>query len=336
VLSSETQDKNSGAGQARTRRGVGKVSDSTELLREVPEQTIPLRHWGRWASGVLLIVVAIGIIRVLAGADIDYAAIPGFFVSATMLQGLVNTILLGVSAMLMAAVLGTLLAMLRLSANPVGRGFAAFYIWLFRGPPVLLQIFLWFNLALIIKEVTFGIPFTDITFATIPTNDIINPFTAALLGLGLNEAAFMAEIVRGGILGVNRGQTEAAHSLGMSPGLTFRRVIFPQTMRIIIPPTGNTFINTLKATSLAAPITYLELIHAGQNVSSINLLVMEALIAAALWYMVIVTLGTIGQHFLEQKFDPEASRRHGSGSLSSKVLRNLRNPLPRRRKAGNL
>jgi polar amino acid transport system permease protein len=187
-------------------------------------------------------------------------------------------------------------ALLRISRNPVASAFAGAYTWLFRGLPVLLQILLWYNLALIFPTLTLG-------FAEVETNAVMTTFVAAFLGLALNESAYMAEIVRAGLKSVDKGQIEAAQSIGQTPAQRLRRVVLPQAMRVIIPPTGNDFINMLKGTAMASVIGYVELIRAASNISSFNLQVMETLIAAAVWYMVVVSVASVGQHYLERGFD---------------------------------
>jgi len=180
---------------------------------------------------------------------------------------------------------------------------ASVYTWLFRGLPVLLQIVLWYNLALVFPVIKLGLPFTDLNLVNESANVLMTAFTAALLGLGLNESAYMAEIVRAGLNSVDKGQTEAAKSIGMPPGKVLSRIVLPQAMRVIIPPTGNDFINMLKGTSIASVIGFVELIKAANNLSSHNLAVVETLLAAAFWYMVLVSVASVGQYFLERKYN---------------------------------
>lgn len=266
-----------------------------------PLPIVRLRHWGRWVSAAVIVALLVLLGFALAQAQIEWGSVPDFVFYRVMALGLLNTVVLAVIAQAIAIVLGILIALLRLSANPVAKWFAAAYIWLFRGLPVLLQILIWYNLALIFPTVSIPLPFGGYLVHE-PTNMLISAFTAALLGLALNESAYMAEIVRAGLSSVDAGQTEAAKSIGMTPGATLRRVVLPQAMRVIIPPTGNDFINMLKGTSMASVIGVTELIHAANNISSNNLLVMETLIAAAIWYMVVVTVAGVGQHYLERSF----------------------------------
>jgi len=239
----------------------------------------------------------------LAKGQIDYALVPSMVVEKVMLEGLANTIVLAVVAQAGAVVIGIVVALMRISRNPVARYVASVYTWLFRGLPVLLQIVLWYNLALVFPVIKLGLPFTDLNLVNESANVLMTAFTAALLGLGLNESAYMAEIVRAGLNSVDKGQTEAAKSIGMPPGKVLSRIVLPQAMRVIIPPTGNDFINMLKGTSIASVIGFVELIKAANNLSSHNLAVVETLLAAAFWYMVLVSVASVGQYFLERKYN---------------------------------
>ncbi|MFE0023834.1 amino acid ABC transporter permease [Amycolatopsis sp. NPDC059021] len=269
---------------------------------DAPLPIVRLRHWGRWVSAAVILALLVLLGIALGNAQIAWDQVPDFLWYRVMAVGLLNTVVLAVIAQAAAIVIGIVIALLRRSANPVARWFAAGYIWLFRGLPVLLQILIWYNLALIFPVISIPLPFGGYLLHE-QTNVLISAFTAALLGLALNESAYMAEIVRAGLNSVDSGQTEAAKSIGMTPGATLRRVVLPQAMRVIIPPTGNDFINMLKGTSMASVIGVTELIHAANNISSNNLLVMETLLAAAIWYMVVVTVAGVGQHYLERAFD---------------------------------
>ena len=289
-------------------------SAGRELLPQVR-----LKHWGRWVSAAVIVVVLVALAYGASQGDIAYGDIPYYLVSPIILQGLVGTIVLAVVAQVSAVVIGVVIALMRISANPVAQAFAAGYTWLFRGLPVLLQILLWYNLALIFPRLTVGVPFTDVVFLDVSTNDVMTTFVAAFLGLALNESAYMAEIVRAGLKSVDRGQIEAAQSIGQTPMQRMARIVLPQAMRIIIPPTGNDFINMLKGTAMASVIGYLELIKAANNISSFNLQVMETLIAAAIWYMVVVSVASVGQYYLERSFDRQ-DRRPG-GPPNARALR---------------
>ncbi|SDP00861.1 polar amino acid transport system permease protein [Microbacterium sp. ru370.1] len=290
---------------------------------------VRLKHWGRWVSGVVIVLLLVALIAAAAQGDISYGDIPYYLISPIILQGLVGTIVLAVVAQLSAIVIGVVIALMRISKNPVAQAFAAGYTWLFRGLPVLLQILLWYNLALIFPRLQIGIPFTDVLFVDVSTNAVMTTFIAAFLGLALNESAYMAEIVRAGLKSVDRGQIEAAQSIGQTPMQRMARIVLPQAMRIIIPPTGNDFINMLKGTAMASVIGYVELIRAANNISSFNLQVMETLIAAAIWYMVIVSVASVGQYYLERAFDRQDRRPGGprnARTLRRKIVGDLGRP----------
>jgi polar amino acid transport system permease protein len=218
-----------------------------------------------------------------------------------ILQGIVTTLELTVLAMVIGIVLGVIIAVMRLSPNPVVSAVSWFYVWFFRGTPVLVQIFFWYNLATVLPYIGFGIPFTTIHWQA-STNSLIAPFLAATLGLGFNEGAYMAEIVRAGIISVEHGQTEAAQALGMTRLLVMRRIVLPQAMRVIIPPTGNETISMLKTSSLAFVASVPELFTRSQQIASANFRVIELAIVASIWYLVMTSVLTVGQYYLERYF----------------------------------
>src|SRR6478609_4764111 len=257
---------------------------------------VPRRYYGRWVAAALIILVLAWIIKAFAEGQIDWKVVGQFFTAPAILAGLVNTIIMTVCAMALGIALGVIFAIMYMSPNPVLRGVALFYIWFFRGTPLLLQLLLWFNLALVFP--TIGIPGL-VEWRTI---DIIGPFMATLLGLGMNQGAYTAEVVRGGILSVDTGQTEAAKSIGMTRLTTLRRIVLPQAMRVIIPPVGNEVISMVKLTSVASVIQYAEILRNAQTIYYANARVMELLIVAAIWYLVVVTVLSIGQHVLERRF----------------------------------
>jgi polar amino acid transport system permease protein len=238
-----------------------------------------------------------------AGAKaIRWGEIPTYIFNANILQGLGNTIFISVASMVIGIVLGVMFAVMRLSGNPVMSTVAGGYVWFFRGTPVLVQLLVWFNLGLVFETVTLAVPGTGLTLFSMPMNEFMTPLMAALLGLGLNEAAYMAEIVRGGIASIDEGQTEAAAALGMTRAQTMRRVVLPQAMRVIVPPTGNEFISMLKLSSLATVVTYGELLRRAQDLYTQNLLIIELLFTISIWYLAVTTVASIGQYFLERRF----------------------------------
>lgn len=261
-----------------------------------------LRRRSVWSILGLLAAVAVAqIVYSLANnTKIHYSAIRKYVFAPVILKGVVVTIELTVISMVVGIVLGVILALLRLSQIRVLRWLAGLYIWFFRGSPVLVQLIFWFNLGLMFSTISIGVPWGP-TFASTATNSVISGFTAALLGLGLNEGAYMAEIVRSGVLAVNRGQAEAARALGMSPIQVMRIVVLPQAMRVAIPPTGNQLINMLKVTSLVSVVGGGDLLTHAQNIASTNFYVIELLSVATLWYLLLTSFATVGQSALERR-----------------------------------
>jgi polar amino acid transport system permease protein len=276
-----------------------------------------LLHWGRPILAVVVVLIVAGIVDLLVHANIDYSFVPTYFTSDVMLHAVLRTIELAVVAQASGIVIGGIVAGMRVSQNPVASWVAAFYTWLFRAIPALVQLLLWYNLALVVKTLEVPIPFTHVFLFKVDTNTVITTFTAAWIGLTLNESAYMSEIIRAGLLGVNRGQREAAFALGMSPVQAARRVIVPQALRTVVPPTFNDFINMIKETSLASVISYIELTEAASKVSSANLEIIPALFAASIWYIILVTVATGIQRVIEQKVGRGHERTAHGGLFSS-------------------
>ncbi|THA73481.1 amino acid ABC transporter permease [Streptomyces sp. A0642] len=258
-------------------------------------RAIPVRHWGRWLSGVVVVAVLAMLVYAFAQGDINWDTVGDFVFDDRIVKGAVNTVIISVLSMIIGLVLGVVFAVMRLSKNPVTGAVAWLYIWLFRGTPVYVQLLLWFNLALIF-------PILNLGFYKDEMVDVMTPFAVALLGLGLNEGAYMAEIVRSGIQSVDEGQTEASHALGMSTGKTMRRIVLPQAMRVIVPPTGNEFINLLKTSSLVSAVQYTDLLRAATNIGATSFAVMEMLLVASVWYLALTSVFSIGQYYVERYY----------------------------------
>ncbi|MBV9934715.1 MAG: amino acid ABC transporter permease [Actinobacteria bacterium] len=271
-----------------------------------PEElrAVPIRHWGRWVAAAAIILIAAWLVSALVGSHaVNWSVVRKYLFNKTILEGVRNTIIISVIAQAAGIVLGVVFAVGRLSRNPVLTVTSSFYVWFFRGTPVLVQLIFWFNaVPLVFKHLTIAIPFTHVVLYTTPMVKFMTPFMAAFLGLALNEGAYMAEIVRAGIVSVNQGQTDAALALGMTPTLTMRRVVLPQAMRVIIPPTGNEFIGMLKTSSLASVVLYGEVLRRANDIYSTNLRVLELLIVASIWYLVLTSVSTVGQYFLERRY----------------------------------
>jgi polar amino acid transport system permease protein len=271
-------------------------------------KAIPVRHpWRYVASAVVLVLVAMLIHSLLTNPRYEWHVVGQYLFSSPILNGLKITLELTLIAMLIGVVGGVILAVMRLSPNPITSGVAWVYIWFFRGTPVLVQILFWFAVGALYPRISIGIPFGP-ELASSSANVLVSTFTAAILGLGLNEAAYMAEIVRAGILSVPTGQTEAATALGMSRMLTMRRVVLPQAMRVIIPPTGNETISMLKTSSLASVIAVTELLKAAGIIYSRTFQTIPLLIVASLWYLVLTSIAYVGQYFIERRFGRGFSR----------------------------
>ena len=270
--------------------------DAGDLAQIAGLRIVPKRFYGRWFAAALIVAVLVWLGVAFAKGDIAWPVVAQFFTAPAILSGLTNTLIMTVCAMALGIVLGVVFAIMYMSPNPVLRGVALFYIWFFRGTPLLLQLLIWFNLALVCP--TIGIP----GLFSWRTIDIIGPFMGTLLGLGMNQGAYTAEVVRGGILSVDAGQTEAAKAIGMTRLTTLRRIVLPQAMRVIIPPVGNEVISMVKLTSVASVIQYAEILRNAQTIYYANARVIELLIVAAGWYLLVVTLLQIGQYFLERHF----------------------------------
>ncbi|HSB39746.1 MAG TPA: amino acid ABC transporter permease, partial [Gaiellaceae bacterium] len=239
-----------------------------------------------------------------------------------VLRGLVVTLELTALSMAIGIVLGTVLAVMRLSPNPLVSGASWTYIWLFRGTPVLVQILFWGYISALYPQFSLGIPFGP-QFAHFSANSVITPFVAGMLALGLNEGAYMAEIVRAGIISVEEGQTEAAQSLGMTRLLTMRRIVLPQAMRVIVPPTGNETISMLKTTSLVSVIAVTELLYSVQLIYAVNYRTIPLLIVASIWYLIVTSILSFGQYYVERYFGRGATRELPETPLQ-RLRRNLR------------
>ncbi|HEX3629492.1 MAG TPA: amino acid ABC transporter permease [Candidatus Dormibacteraeota bacterium] len=272
-------------------------------------KAVPVRHPGRWISAVIVLLIGsyvVGTVVTAVARDPTkegggWATVAHYFTAPLILRGVLLTLVLTVCAMAVGIVLGIVLAVMRLSPNWVVAWVSWIYIWFFRGTPVLVQIFFWYNLNILLPHIGIGIPFTSLWLQA-DTNTLIPSFVVVLLGLGLNEAAYMSEIVRAGIISVEHGQTEAAMALGMDRMLLMRRIVLPQAMRVIIPPTGNETISMLKTTSLAYVAAFPELFTRSDQIATSTYAVLELLIVASIWYLIMTSVLTVGQYYIERRF----------------------------------
>jgi polar amino acid transport system permease protein len=274
-------------------------------------RAIPVRHPGRWIATALILLVGASLVRSIAtNKQIEWHVVGQFLFDHRILEGAVVTLELTAIAMAIGVILGVVLAVMRLSPNPLVSGASWLYIWFFRGTPVLVQLLFWYNVSAVYPRISLGIPFVGVEFVHGSANSVITTFVAALLGLGLNEGAYMAEIVRAGIVSVGEGQTDAAQSLGMSRVQIMRRIVLPQAMRVIIPPTGNETISMLKTSALVVTIalTPPELLGAAQNIYSFNFKIIQLLTVASIWYLAMTSVLYVGQYYLERYYGRGAAR----------------------------
>ena len=286
-------------------------------------RAVPVRHPGRWVAAAVILVIGLALVRsVVSNPHFEWGIVGEYLFDERILEGLKVTIELTVIAMAVGIVLGVLLAVMRLSANPLVSSSSWLYIWFFRGTPVLVQLLFWYNVAALYPKLNLGIPFGP-SFIHADANTLITPFRAAILGLGLNEGAYMAEIVRAGMISVDKGQSDAALSLGMSRLQTLRTIVLPQAMRVIIPPTGNETISMLKTSSLASVITVTELLYSAELIYAVNYKVIPLLLTVSVWYLACTSLLYVGQGYLERYYGrgsdalgPTAWQRVRGGVLS--------------------
>ncbi|MGW1835483.1 amino acid ABC transporter permease [Streptomyces sp. NPDC002067] len=294
------------SGQALTARAGGGPAAKTppdERIRAVPQ-----RHPGRWVTSAVLLFLLVFLVQGwAANPRMQWATVGEFLFAPVVLEGLRTTLVLTVLAMAVGIVGGVAVAVLRMSPNPVPARLSALYIWVFRGTPLLVQLLFWYFLSAIVPVIGLGVPWGP-TFFQVDTNHLITQLTAAVLGLGLHEAAYMAEIVRAGLASVDEGQTEAAHALGLTRRQTLRRIVLPQALRMIIPPTGNQAISMLKTTSLVFAIAVPELLTSIQGIYSRNFQQVPLLAVACVWYLVATSVLNVGQHYLERRFRRGADR----------------------------
>jgi polar amino acid transport system permease protein len=289
--------------------GPGGATD--EITRTEPPgeiRAVPVRHYGRWIAAAVIAILVASLARSVANNPrFEWGVVGDFLFSSRILKGLLVTLELTVLAMAVGVVLGVVLALMRMSRNAVVSGVSWTYIWLLRGTPVLVQILFWYFIAAVYPSIDLGVPFGP-SFIHLDANSVITKFVAATLALGLNEGAYMSEIVRAGIISVDEGQHDAAHALGMTRMQTMRRIVLPQAMRVIIPPTGNETISMLKTTSLVAFIALNDLLYTAQQIYATNYKTVPLLITVSIWYLAVTSVLSIGQYYLERYFGRGSTR----------------------------
>ncbi|WP_373880345.1 amino acid ABC transporter permease [Martelella alba] len=259
--------------------------------------------YGRWVAWMVVLVIAANFLWLVAiNPNFEWAVVSKWFTESSVLTGLEVTLGLTVVSMILGVLLGLPLAVGRLSDNRLFNGLCALYIWFFRGTPLLVQLIFWYNLSTLFPTLSLSVPWTDITFAKWNTNAVITPLTAAIAGLALNEAAYMAEIIRAGLLSVDSGQVETTQAFGMSRVRALRRIIIPQAMRAIIPPTGNQLISMIKATSLVSVIAMGDLLYSVQAVYNRTFEIIPMLMVAVIWYLIVTSILNLGQSAVERYY----------------------------------
>lgn len=260
--------------------------------------TVKATYLGRWVSGALILALAaVAVESVITNPRFGWETVGKYIRDVSVVNGIAVTLMLTAVCMVIGIVLGVILAVMRLSLNPVVRAAASAYVNFFRGTPVLVQLLFWYNLAALYPVISFGIPGVNLD-----ANQIITPMVAAILGLGLNQGAYMSEIVRAGILSVDHGQAEAAAALGINRFRTMQRIILPQAMKVIIPPTGNETIGMLKTTALVSVISVPELLYSSQIIYARTFETIPLLIVASIWYIIITSILSVGQYYLERRY----------------------------------
>ncbi|MFJ3703531.1 MULTISPECIES: amino acid ABC transporter permease [Streptomyces] len=253
---------------------------------------VPVRRTGQWAAAVVVLILLAGaLVSVVRNDAFQWDVVGAYLTTDSVLRGLGLTLWLTGLVMVLGFALGTLLAVLRLSGNRVLQAVSWGYIWLFRSTPILVQLLFWFNIGALYPQIL-----------GVSTVNLLGPVTVAVIGLTLHEAAYAAEVVRGGILSVERGQLEAAQSLGLGPWRRLRRIVLPQAMRSIVPPAGNMLIGTLKGTSIVSIIAVQDLLYSVQLVYHRTYEVIPLLLVATLWYVAVTSLLSIGQYYVERHY----------------------------------
>ncbi len=267
------------------------------------------RYYGRWFSALVVLLCVIGMIHSMVNNPrFEWGVIAENFTGASILQGVLMTLELTVISVVLGFAFGTLLALMRLSSNPVLSTVSWAYIWFFRGVPMLVQLFLWYNIAALYPTLSIYIPGLGEIW-TAQANTLISPFSAAVIALVMHQSAYAAEIVRAGIQSVSNGQLEAARALGYRPAQIFRHTVLPQAMRAILPPAGNEIIGQLKTTAVVSVISLQDVLFSAQIIYQRTYEVIPLLLVATLWYLLLTSVLSVGQYYVERYFGRGVTRR---------------------------
>ncbi len=287
-------------------------------LRDVAKAHKPFQT-GRLALWLIVILLAVQFAWIVANNEsFGWSIVARYFFDPTVISGLYVSLGLTVVAMVQGVILGLFLAVARMSSDRLASLLANLFIWFFRGTPLLVQLIFWYNLSTLFPQLSIAVPFGP-TLASWDTNSVITPMTAAIVGLALNEAAYMAEIIRGGLLSVDRGQTETAEAFGMTKARTLWRIVIPQAMRSIVPPTGNQLISMIKATSLVSVIAMADLLYSVQSIYNRTFEIIPMLMVAVIWYLFITSLLNIGQGYIERYYNRSDRRTDNRATADAKI-----------------
>lgn len=318
--------------RARTWLRSGNVTSREVTPPSADVNAVPVRHPWRWVAIAFVLLFAVALVKsLITNPRYEWGVVAEYLFSAPILDGLRLTLILTVIAQVLGIVIGVAVAIMRLSSNPVLSQGSWLYLWFFRGTPLLVQLIFWYNLSALYPEFSIGIPFGPTAWEG-NANALVTPFAVAVLGLSLNEGAYMAEIVRGGIAGVDHGQSESAKALGMTQMQTLRRIVLPQAMKLIIPPAGNQTILMLKTTSLVSVLALADLLYSAQAIYARTFQTMPLLIVVSIWFLIITSVLTVGQHYLEAAFSEGADSPSGVGlrrqftTMASRWLRSPKAP----------
>ncbi|MFC8845316.1 MULTISPECIES: amino acid ABC transporter permease [unclassified Micromonospora] len=263
---------------------------------------VPVRHWGRTVgAAIVVLLVAGGVYSLATNPNFEWSVVGDFLFAPTVLKGLLLTLEITAIGMVFALILAVVIGVMRMSPSRIIAGFAAAWVFVFRGIPLIVLLILVGNLGLFFKNIVIGIPFTGVQFWSAPVGDVVTPFVASVIGLSLAGSGYMAEVVRSGLLAIGKGQHETAKALGLTRAQALRHIVLPQALRVIIPPLGNEAIGMLKASAIVSVIAGGDLLTVVQGISGINFRTIEMLTVATIWYLLVIAVSSVGQYFLERR-----------------------------------